>query len=39
MKRFKYYKCPKKLALTKCPVCGYFGFNGYECFDCGYKCR
>lgn len=24
------------LKLSKCPVCGYYGFNGYECFDCGY---
>lgn len=22
---------------TECPVCGYFAFNGYECFDCGYR--
>lgn len=22
---------------SKCPVCGYWAFNGYECFDCGYK--
>jgi hypothetical protein len=21
----------------KCPVCGYYGFNGQECFDCGYR--
>ena len=25
-----------KLYLSKCPICGYYGFNGYECFDCGY---
>ena len=24
---------------SKCPVCGYWAFNGYECFDCGYKKR
>lgn len=24
------------LNLSKCPVCGYWAFNGYECFDCGY---
>jgi hypothetical protein len=23
--------------LSKCPVCGYFAFNGEECFDCGYR--
>ena len=22
--------------MSKCPVCGYWAFNGYECFDCGY---
>jgi len=23
---------------NKCPACGYWAFNGYECFDCGYRC-
>ena len=23
--------------MSKCPRCGYHAFNGYECFDCGYK--
>jgi len=23
--------------LNKCPCCGYYGFNGQECFDCGYR--
>ena len=23
----------------KCPACGYYAFNGIECFDCGYRCR
>lgn len=22
---------------SKCPACGYFAFNGVECFDCGYR--
>jgi hypothetical protein len=22
--------------MSKCPVCGYWAYNGYECFDCGY---
>ena len=22
---------------SKCPVCGYWAFNGYECFDCGFR--
>lgn len=22
--------------LSQCPRCGYYAFNGYECFDCGY---
>ena len=21
----------------RCPSCGYFGFDGTECFDCGYR--
>jgi len=21
----------------KCPRCGYFAFDGYECHDCGYR--
>lgn len=21
---------------SKCPVCGYFAFDGLQCFDCGY---
>ena len=23
--------------LSRCPVCGYYAFNGVECFDCGYR--
>jgi len=23
--------------LGKCPACGYWAFNGEECFDCGYR--
>lgn len=23
--------------LLKCPACGYYAFNGIECFDCGYR--
>jgi hypothetical protein len=23
--------------LSRCPVCGYWAFNGEECFDCGYR--
>lgn len=26
-----------KLNYSKCPVCGYWAFNGVECFDCGYR--
>src|SRR5690606_13336242 len=22
--------------LSKCPSCGYYAFNGQECYDCGY---
>lgn len=25
------------VGYSKCPCCGYYGFNGQECFDCGYK--
>lgn len=25
------------VAYSKCPACGYYAFNGYECFDCGYR--
>ncbi len=25
-----------KLSYSQCPVCGYWAFNGVECFDCGY---
>lgn len=21
--------------MSKCPVCGYWAWNGEECFDCG----
>lgn len=21
----------------RCPACGYYAFNGIECFDCGYR--
>lgn len=24
-------------ALMRCPACGYWAFNGIECFDCGYR--
>ena len=24
-------------SLSKCPACGYYAFNGVECFDCGYR--
>lgn len=23
--------------MSKCPCCGYWAFNGEECFDCGYR--
>lgn len=23
--------------LIQCPACGYWAFNGIECFDCGYR--
>ncbi len=23
--------------MSKCPACGYWAFNGHECFDCGYR--
>lgn len=23
--------------MGKCPICGYWAFNGQECFDCGYR--
>jgi hypothetical protein len=23
--------------LSRCPCCGYYAFNGVECFDCGYR--
>ena len=23
--------------LGRCPACGYYAFNGEECFDCGYR--
>jgi len=23
--------------MSKCPVCGYYAYNGFECFDCGYR--
>jgi ribosomal protein L32 len=25
--------------LSRCPCCGYYAFNGVECFDCGYSIR
>lgn len=25
--------------MSKCPSCGYWAFNGVECFDCGYRRR
>lgn len=24
------------VGLFRCPACGYFAFDGTECFDCGY---
>jgi len=24
-------------SLSRCPACGYYAFNGIECFDCGYR--
>ena len=24
---------------SRCPRCGYWAFNGYECFDCGYRVK
>ena len=27
------------MELSRCPCCGYFAFNGYECYDCGYVRR
>lgn len=26
----------KTLKLYKCPACGYYDFNGEECYACGY---
>lgn len=23
--------------LYQCPACGYYAFNGIECYDCGYR--
>lgn len=34
-----YQSILRKLAiyrLSKCPSCGYYAFNGQECYDCGY---
>lgn len=25
--------------FSKCPCCGYYAFNGRECFDCGYRVK
>jgi DNA-directed RNA polymerase subunit RPC12/RpoP len=25
------------VGLVRCPACGYWAFNGIECFDCGYR--
>jgi ribosomal protein L32 len=25
------------VGLMRCPACGYYAFNGIECFDCGYR--
>jgi rRNA maturation protein Nop10 len=25
------------VGLYRCPACGYYAFNGIECFDCGYR--
>lgn len=27
------------MSHSKCPACGYYAFNGVECFDCGYRPR
>ena len=24
-------------ALFRCPACGYYDFNGIECYACGYR--
>ena len=23
--------------LYRCPACGYYAYNGIECYDCGYS--
>jgi hypothetical protein len=28
---------PPLPSLMRCPACGYWAFNGIECFDCGYR--
>jgi len=30
-----YYRI--NLTMMQCPACGYYGFNGIECSDCGYR--
>lgn len=27
------------MKYDRCPVCGYYAFDGYECRDCGYTRR
>ncbi len=29
--------CIVGFGLYRCPACGYWAFNGIECFDCGYR--
>ena len=26
-----------KMGYSRCPRCGYWAFDGYECHDCGYR--
>lgn len=28
-----------RAGFSKCPCCGYYAFNGRECFDCGYRVK
>lgn len=28
-----------KRGYSKCPRCGYWAYDGFECFDCGYPRR
>jgi ribosomal protein L32 len=29
----------KKAGYSKCPRCGYWAFDGVQCWDCGYRER